>query len=533
MDKLKSLVISHRLLVIVVIIIASFLRLYNITETPPGFYPDEAIYANNGVEAWETGPLSGGLKIFYPENNGREGLWPNIIGFFIVNFGHEPWVSRSVAAVFGILTVLGVYFLTRELFNIRTSDVLNIDSDNFETSNVQKLRINEKIALLATFLMATSFWHILFSRIGFRAIMAPFFLAWGIYFLLSSLNSIKAKSYKLKAILGGIFFGLGFHTYIAYRAMPLLALIIIGYWLLVNKEWQIRKKIILITFLFSLFSLIVFAPLGIYFIQNPQDFFGRTTQVSIFNSESPIKNLSINILKTAGMFNFSGDYNWRHNYAGKPELFWPVGILFIIGIIIGIKNMFGNWKLEIENSENSNFQIIIFSWLIIAALPIVVSNEGLPHALRAILMAPVVFILAGAGGVWLYDLIKNLAIINDSKIKLIILNVSAAIFLTFLIFEAYNSYFIKWGKSEHIQGAFSADYVEIGRELNALPKELPKYVIVEAGGVDVRGIPMPAQTIMFITDTFTPEKQKEKNIYYVLPSQKNLIPENSYKIILR
>ncbi|MEK7087117.1 MAG: hypothetical protein AAB958_00240, partial [Patescibacteria group bacterium] len=116
MDKLKSLVISHWLLVIVVIIIASFLRLYNITETPPGLYPDEAIYANNGVEAWETGPLSGGLKIFYPENNGREGLWPNIIGFFIVNFGHEPWVSRSVAAVFGILTVLGVYFLTRELF---------------------------------------------------------------------------------------------------------------------------------------------------------------------------------------------------------------------------------------------------------------------------------------------------------------------------------------------------------------------------------------------------------------------------------
>ena len=84
-----------------------------------------------------------------------------------------------------------------------------------------------------------------------------------------------------------------------------------------------------------------------------------------------------------------------------------------------------------------------------------------------------------------------------------------------------------------MQGAFSADYVQIGRELNVLPKELPKYVIVEASGVDVRGIPMPAQTVMFITDTFTPEKQKEKNIFYVLPEQKNQIPENSYKIILK
>src|SRR3990167_6189124 len=99
-------------ILILIIIIASFFRLYNIAETPPGFYPDEAIYANNGVEAWETE----NFKVFYPENNGREGLWPNIIGFFIVKFGHEPWVSRSVAAVFGILTVLGVYFLAKELF---------------------------------------------------------------------------------------------------------------------------------------------------------------------------------------------------------------------------------------------------------------------------------------------------------------------------------------------------------------------------------------------------------------------------------
>ena len=73
----------------------------------------------------------------------------------------------------------------------------------------------------------------------------------------------------------------------------------------------------------------------------------------------------------------------------------------------------------------------------------------------------------------------------------------------------------------------------MGRQLNNLPKNMPKYVIVEAGGTDVRGIPMPAQTIMFITDTFTPEKQKEKNIFYVLPKQKNEIPGNSYTIILK
>ena len=56
------------------------------------------------------------------------------------------------------------------------------------------------------------------------------------------------------------------------------------------------------------------------------------------------------------------------------------------------------------------------------------------------------------------------------------------------------------------------NYVEIGNYLNSLPKETPKYVIVNAAGVDVRGIPMPIQTVMFITKTYLPKWQKEKNL---------------------
>ena len=101
------------------------------------------------------------------------------------------------------------------------------------------------------------------------------------------------------------------------------------------------------------------------------------------------------------------------------------------------------------------------------------------------------------------------------------------------IFEAYTTYFIKWGQNPNTADAFAADYVKIGRELKNLPKELPKYVVVEASGIDVRGIPMPAQTVMFITDTFTSEKQQEKNIHYVLLTQLNQIPANSYLLLLK
>ena len=45
---------------------------------------------------------------------------------------------------------------------------------------------------------------------------------------------------------------------------------------------------------------------------------GRTTQISIFNSPTLIEDLAFNIVTTAGMFNFVGDFNWRHNIAGQP-----------------------------------------------------------------------------------------------------------------------------------------------------------------------------------------------------------------------
>ncbi len=548
---------TNCLLLTAIIIIAAFLRLYNITGLPPGLYPDEAMNGNNALEAISTD----NFKVFYPENNGREGLFINIQAISIALFGNFPWALRIVSAFFGILTVLGIYFLTKELFAGRLfptgtgrplapaasggldsrsngpafgGNQAHWSSETFRTETDGRLFYVESISLLAAFLTATSFWHINFSRIGFRAIMAPFFLTWAIYFLLKSLNStlttsdvvnvLKAKSpgrtsYKLKAILGGIFYGLGFHSYIAYRATPLLILIIIALYWFKNRGWQIRKKLLLSTLYFILFTIIVAAPLGLYFLKNPQDFMGRTTQVSIFNSPTPLKDLGGNILKTAGMFNFSGDYNWRHNYAGKPLLFWPVGILFIIGVIMSIRRL-------------SSESIILFSWLIIAALPIVVSNEGLPHALRAIIMIPPIFILAGFGGIYIYEKIKNTALINESSVRIKFLRLATAVFLIILIIQGYKSYFIDWGKNPNVQGAFASDYVQIGRELNALPKELPKYVIVEAGGVNVRDIPMPTQTVMFITDTFTPEKQKEKNIFYVLPNEKNNIPINSYTISL-
>ncbi|MBI2889094.1 MAG: glycosyltransferase family 39 protein [Candidatus Liptonbacteria bacterium] len=487
---------NAKLVLILILLLAGFLRFYHLASTPPGLYPDEAMNGNNALEALRTGEF----KTYYPENNGREGFFINIQAAFLDSFGAtEPWVLRLPSALFGLLTVLGVFFLARELFSTQ-------------------------IGLLSSLLLATSVWHIIFSRIGFRAIMAPFFLVWAIYFLLRAFRAgskfhiprlqIGGQAYSIFA---GVLFGAGFHTYIAYRVSPVLILIIILWcW---QSAPESRKQILRASCFFILASFIVALPLGLYYLNHPADFLGRTAQVSVFSSPTPLHDLGSNILKTAGMFNFEGDGNWRHNFAGRPELFWPVGIFFLAGLVLGIRTI-----LRKPSSSFSFF--ILFSWLLLAALPVVISNEGLPHALRAILMIPPVIILAAVGGVALYNMVKK-------KTPQFFLHAAAVIVIVIVMVEAYSTYFTRWANSPNVQGAFAADYVAIGRAINELPKEAPKYVIVEASGVDVRGIPMPAQTVMFITDSFLPETQKLKNIRYILPSESHNIPENARIFYIR
>ncbi|MBU2109422.1 glycosyltransferase family 39 protein [Patescibacteria group bacterium] len=487
---------------ILILAIAVFFRLWQIGTIPPGLYPDEAMNGNNALEALHTGEY----KVFYPENNGREGLYINIVALSLKIFGNEPWALRLVSALFGILTVLGLYFLTKELFK------------------------KESIALFASFFLAASFWHIMFSRIGFRAIMAPAFLVWSLFFLFLALR----KNNFTYSILSGLLFGLGFHSYIAYRAAPLL---LIPSFLVFLKRKSFKPILI-----FLIAAFIAVLPLLIFFAQNPQDFLGRTSQISVFSSDNPVLDLAKNTLKTIGMFFWQGDFNWRHNYAGAPELWWPVAILFLIGIIISIKNLPARNASHSDAGGRVTRYSLLVTWFVVMLLPVVISNEGLPHALRAIIVAPVAMIFAALGLDWLIEKIRkwlNLQIIKypESVKQLLRIKKEAVallfVFFTVIIIHTFIFYFFEWAYNSNTQGAFNSLDVEKARYLNSLPKDTPKYVIIQAGGVDVRGIPMPSQTVMFITKTFLPEWQKEKNIHYIFPEEENNVPENAKRVWIR
>ena len=491
---------NRLLLVLLILVIAVFFRLYQIDSIPPGLYPDEAINGNQAIEALETGHF----RVFYPENNGREGLFINLGALSIAAFGKHAWALRLISAIAGILTVLGLYFLTKQLFNWQ-------------------------IAAISSFLLAISFWHVNFSRIAFSGVLVPLFLAWGFYFFWRGLSSSRIRDFATS----GIFWGLGLHSYLPFRIMPLVIMLALAvYWHAIKKDFghekyeYTRNQIIRGLAAFFVITILIVLPIGYYFYTHPQDFWGRPGQVSVFSSENPLKDLVLNTVKTLGMFNFVGDFNWRHNVSGRPMLIWPVGALFVIGFLRSWIKLF---RTRRKHGHFSTVQTLLLSWFFIGLLPAIFSNEGLPHSLRTIAAIPPVFIFAGEGLWWIIDKIGDWYYQRDvhefsfhhrwlKESSVVAVFSLVALLIAFTVVE-YDKYFNQWAKNPNTAMAFNQNYVEVGQQLNSMPQRTKKYVLVNAGGVLVNGIPMPAQTVMFITDTYTPEKQLAKRVFYLTEEQ--------------
>jgi 4-amino-4-deoxy-L-arabinose transferase-like glycosyltransferase len=453
-------------LLIFILISATFFRFWKLEEIPPGLYPDVAINGNEAFFCLKNGKF----KVFYPENYGREGLMIWLIALSFKIFGVSIFSIKVVPAIIGVLTVLGLYLLAKELFH-------------------QEKNFGEKVALFSSFFLAVSFWHTNFSRIGFRVILLPFVLVFSFYFLFKAFR----KKSVFDAALAGILFGLGFYTYTSFRmAVLILPFIFIHFWFLYKRE-GLQKKFLLLTSCFLLLTFFVALPIGIYFLKNPQDFISRATPVSIFKAENPAKEFLKSLILHFSMFNFYGDPNWRHNFSKKPMLFWPIGILFLIGFFISIKEVISSIKNKTFNLPS--FYFLLLAWFFIMLLPGVLTREGLPHSLRVAGTIPPVFIFSGLGAFWVYQFL-------DKKLKnKLILNTLLIFFLLFVLILEFNKYFLVWANKPEVKSEFNQEYLAMGDYLNSLPEDFEKYVIVNRGGVPVswaNNIPMPAQTLMFL-----------------------------------
>ena len=493
---------------IAIIAITVFFRFYRLDLIPPGLWPDEAA---NGVDALkainatnfsaEGGPTLG-WKIFYPANNGREGLFINLQAVSIRVFGVTPWSLRVVSAVIGTLTVLGLYLLAKRLFDWR-------------------------VAAISSFFLAVSFWHVNFSRIGFRAIMLPFILVWAFYFLWRGLRNGKLAEFFVAGLTGG----LGFYTYFSFRIVPLIALVIFwNYWSYLKKDfthfkYEHAKNQLLRGFALLMLTVIIIAlPLLFYFYTHPEDFLKREGRpISVFAQERPMKELGISIVRTLGMFNFVGDHNQRHNIPGSPQLALPVGVLFAVGFLRELVH----W-LKRKHGHLSTVHTFLFSWFLVMLLPGFFSIEA-PHALRTIGAIPVVMIFAAQGFMWLINLILRLHRLTDPHAQFnrqiygresyLLAFLAVIFFLSSIGFFEYSRYFRRWGLAFSTREAFVQRYVDIADYLNNAGTDVAKYILANEGDVLVDGVSNNAQTVKFLTRSHSAACSAQKNIYYLNKNQ--------------
>ena len=487
---------TYIILAVLVVLAALFIRSYHISSLPPGVYPDEAV---NGVDAI-TANASHSWKMFYENNNGREGLFMNLIALSFSLFGISVATFKMWSILFGTLTVLGMILLGEELFASR------------------------RAGIIAGFLTATSFWAINFSRIGFRAIMLPFVLVFTVFFLIRGIQKKKIIDY----VFAGIFFGIGAHTYISFRIAPLIIIVLLLAFILARKRFLATHWKEILAFIAA--TTIAALPILFDFYQHPDHFSGRTNQVSVFNPEVNQGHLLLTLGKSFGLtfaqFNFFGDQNWRHNLPPWPEIFPIIGIFFLAGIFYFIYEFFFLLWRRIRAGERSERFILVallLSWFFVMILPSAISFEGLPHALRSIGAMPVALLLAAFSIEAAFKWVQRAKYAKYKKAiwtLLIVAIVGSGIW-------SVKQYFVDWGGSKEVHGAFNQNFMNMANYLNSLPDATPKYVVDNGPGIQMED---GLQTSMEVVKVFT--YQKAANLAYLEPNfnAKDLKP--SSKVVL-
>lgn len=344
-------------------LLGAFIILYRFTLIPKTLTFDEIEFAKLALS------LDNHSYIPYsPLATGHATLYFYILLFSLKLFGITTFGLRFPSALFGMLNILIMFLILRKV--------------------IKKIEVSQSsffqlfLPLVGTFLFTTTRWYFNFARFGFEATFVLMLELISILFLLLYLDH-RQKEWLIPA---GIFAGLAYNSYQPGRLFFIVPLIMLFLFILERKskrlDFSFFSKYSIITFLtFIIPFVICITPLSLYLSHNTDV---RLSQLMYpMNSEMTVGEkfqfFGKNVTSTTLMFSVKGDVNGRHNYPNKAALNPFMSILFISGLLLGLR--------DIKNKMNQMF----FLYLCISLFPTLLTYPWEnPNMLRTITCLPAV-----------------------------------------------------------------------------------------------------------------------------------------------
>ncbi len=410
-----------------IILLAAFLRFYQLDLIPVGLSGDEGA---DGLGAKRI--LSGeALPLFITEDFGEEPMHTYLVALSFAVWGTRLWAIRFVSAVVGLLTIPVIFWLAKELFPAHDNDSSRL------------------IPILSAFWLATSYWHIIYSRGGLEVVTLPLFSCATVYFLCRGIRSETRWPF----VVSGLLLGTSLYAYRGARFLPIFLLIFFGGWVLANRDFRRRQFLNLV--LVAGIAAVVFAPLAAYGLAHPDIFFAREIHVSIFNPDwgrgSPIQALGEGLVKTMAMFNFQGDPEFDRN-PGRRAVLDPISSLcFAVGLAMAL----ARWKRPNH--------LLVICWFFIMALPGAFTAEVLPHFHRGIGALPPLCLLCAVGLVVIKDWLEDKA--PWKKTHSVSWGVISIILVSTTLLS-YRSFFLPWQQRLSRGEIIGGTYMEAAEVMN-------------------------------------------------------------------
>ncbi|MFZ5845513.1 MAG: hypothetical protein ACOY0S_03540, partial [Patescibacteria group bacterium] len=156
---------------IFILLLATFLRLYQLNRVPPSPSLDEVSLGYNAYSILKTGRDEYGTKlplILRAYDDFRPALYAYLIIPFLPIFGLSVLAVRLPAVILSLVTVGVTYLLANELWS--------------PPKKISTGPIEINAGLMASLLLAISPWHVYLSRLGHETNLGLTLVVLGVYF---------------------------------------------------------------------------------------------------------------------------------------------------------------------------------------------------------------------------------------------------------------------------------------------------------------------------------------------------------------